>query len=332
MIKKFNEFDIISRYFAPLARDYPGALGLTDDAALIKPIVGHDIVVTTDILVAGVHFPELATPETTASRVIGCNLSDLAAMGATPLAFVLASAWPNTISEDWINSFSLSVGNISSANQITLIGGDTVATKGPMSHTVTAFGTVPSGFALTRRGTKPGDQLFVSGTIGDSALGLLAIKGKLTHAADQDIKTLVDRFRNPLPRLILGKALRGVASSVIDISDGLVQDLSHIARASHVSFEVEYSKIPVSMAARNISSISPDLKNYIFSGGDDYELAFTVSQDYMVEFKRIRESLDVPVTEIGYATEGDGDVNLRDTDGSKIRLEVAGYRHVFGDK
>ena len=187
MIKKFNEFDIISRYFAPLARDCPGALGLTDDAALIKPIVGHDIVVTTDILVAGVHFPELATPETTASRVMGCNLSDLAAMGASPLAFVLASAWPNTISEDWINSFSLSVGNISSENQINLIGGDTVATKGPMSHTVTAFGTVPSGFALTRRGTKPGDRLFVSGTIGDSALGLLAIKGKLAQAADQDI-------------------------------------------------------------------------------------------------------------------------------------------------
>ncbi len=316
-----DEFDIIHRYFAPLTRGDKAAFGLTDDAAAIPTRAGFEHVVTTDAIVQGVHFLDDETPENIAHRLCGSNLSDLAAMGARPLGFTLAAAWQKGISAGYIEAFATGLGEWVDAFAFPLLGGDTVTTPGPMMFSLTAIGEVEAGRALTRGGAKPGDTVYVTGTIGDGALGLLAARGKFESLSHKDTDYLKARFRRPSPRVSTGQALVGTASACIDISDGLVQDLGHIAAASGVSVRITSDRIPLSKAARAALEADPSLLETVLTGGDDYELAFTSSEEPEVG--------DAPLSAIGEVTDGAG-VSVTGPDGETMKLQHGGFNHFAG--
>ncbi|MCK5778446.1 MAG: thiamine-phosphate kinase [Rhodospirillales bacterium] len=316
-----DEFDIIHRYFAPLTRGDKAAFGLTDDAASIPTRAGFEHVVTTDAIVQGVHFLEDERPENIAHRLCGSNLSDLAAMGARPLGFTLAAAWQKGTGAAFIEAFATGLGEWVDDFDFPLLGGDTVTTPGPMMFSLTAIGEVEAGKALTRGGAKPGDTVYVSGTIGDGALGLLAAQGNLDGLSDKDADYLKGRFRRPSPRVSTGASLVGTASACIDISDGLVQDLGHIAAASGVSVRIKSDRIPLSKAARAALEADPSLLETILTGGDDYELAFTSLEEPEVG--------DAPLIVIGEVTEGAG-VSVTGPDGEAMQLRSGGFNHFAG--
>lgn len=328
-----GEFDIIARHFAPLAAGLPGALGLLDDAALIDPGPGQTLVVTTDTVVAGVHFPHDAEPEQVAAKVLGVNLSDLAAMGAQPLAYLLAAAlpagWPVGELERWLSRL---VGRLA-ADQATfgvaLIGGDTVATPGPLSLTVTAIGAVAAGRALLRSGARVGDRIFVSGTIGDAALGLRVLAGELPALTAGDRAALLDRYHVPRPRLGLGQRLCGVATAAADVSDGLVADLGHICKASGVGATIDAERVPLSPAGAAAVANDPALLSLALHGGDDYELVFTASEAAAPDLAAIARDLDCPVTMIGRITPeaGVGERVRVLHHGTPLVVGTAGWQH-----
>jgi len=322
-----GEFDIIARHFAPLSHGEAGALGLTDDAAVLSIDSGRQMVVTSDCLVAGVHFLKNDPPETIARKVLGVNLSDLAAMGAQSRAYTLAAAWPTPIDESWVAKFAAGLKSAQTDWQVTLIGGDTVATDGPLTLTVTAFGEVGEGAALTRAGAKPGDDLYVSGSLGDAALGLLTISGELSGAlTDDHAAYLTDRYRCPQPRITLGPSLQGIANSAIDISDGLVADLGHIIDESGVSATVEIANLPLSAAVRSVLEENSDLLATILTGGDDYELLFTAPPALRSDIS----ALSTPTTRIGTIGEPDSEtpITLMDADGNTVPTpQHSGYQH-----
>jgi len=319
-----REFDIIARYFSPLSQGEAGALGLKDDAALLNIAAGRQMVVTSDCLVAGVHFLEADPPETIARKVLGVNLSDLAAMGARSRAYTLAAAWPKNIEESWIAAFAAGLESAQTDWQVTLIGGDTVANDGPLTLTVTAFGEVEEGAALTRAGAKPGDDLYVSGTLGDAALGLLAIRKELASLPEDYTAYLIDRYRCPQPRLLLGQQLAGVASSAIDISDGLIADLGHITDESDASAIIKTAAIPLSAAARAILNGNPDQLTTLLTGGDDYELLFTAPPTQRDNIS----TLPAQPTRIGFIEKNKTPITLLGADGLSIALpRHPGYRH-----
>ncbi|MDA0998551.1 MAG: thiamine-phosphate kinase, partial [Proteobacteria bacterium] len=254
MPERAGEFDLIERYFRPLAAA-PEALGLTDDAALLTPKPGFELAVSTDAIVAGVHYLASDTPETAAARLIASNLSDLAAMGARPLGFTLACAWPNATAENWIAAFAAELGRWIARFSFPLLGGDTVATPGPAVFSLTAIGEVEAGRALRRSGAKAGGRGFVTGTIGDAALGLRVAKGEANGLPAPVRDFLLRRFRAPEPRVAAGRALIetariGQIGGAIDISDGLVQDFGHVARASKVGIDIDAALVPLSDAAK----------------------------------------------------------------------------------
>lgn len=316
-----DEFDIIHRYFAPLTRGDKAAFGLTDDAAAIPTRAGYEHVVTTDAIVQGVHFLEDETPENIAHRLCGSNLSDLAAMGARPLGFTLAAAWRKGTGAAFIEAFATGLGEWVDGFSFPLLGGDTVTTPGPMMFSLTAIGEVEAGKALTRGGAKPGDTVYVSGTIGDGALGLLAAQNRLNDLPDADTTYLKKRFRHPSPRVSTGTSLVGTANACIDISDGLVQDLGHIAAASGVSVRINADRIPLSKAARAVLDADPSHLETVLTGGDDYELAFTSSEEPEVG--------DAPLTAIGEVTDGAG-VSVTGPDGEAMQLTRGGFNHFAG--
>ncbi|MEX0695014.1 MAG: thiamine-phosphate kinase [Rhodospirillales bacterium] len=313
-----DEFDIIHRYFQPLTRGHAGAFALSDDAATLPVRAGFEHVITTDAIVQGVHFLTDEAPENIATRLCTCNLSDLASMGARPLGFTLACVWSRETDIDFIAAFAEGLGASVDAHDFPLLGGDTVTTPGPMMFSLTAIGEVEVGRALRRNGASPGDTVYVSGSIGDGALGLLAAEGKLGNIEAGHRKFLEDRYRRPTPRIATGRSLIGQAHACIDISDGLVQDLGHICETSSVSMRIEAAKIPLSAAARAAITADPALLDVILSGGDDYELAFTGADI---------TGLDVPVTAIGTVLKGKPGVAIIGGDGQAIRLAKSGYNH-----
>ncbi len=325
-----DEFEIIARYFRPLAANAPGALRLLDDAALIEARAGHTLVVTTDTVVAGVHFLGNETPEHIADKLIGVNLSDLAAMGAEPRAYLLSAAlpaaWDEGMLEQWLEPFAARLAARQAEHGIVLIGGDTVATPGPLSLTVTALGDVETGRELRRSGAKPGDLIFVSGTIGDAAFGLLAATGRLDGLETSARAWLVERYRTPRPRLALGRRLRGVASAAADISDGLVADLGRICIASRLAAVVEVERVPLSPAALGAVGNEPELLRLALSGGDDYELVFTTSPDAADELASIAREIDVALTMIGRIED-----RREDEPGGEVRLALDGVRYDAGE-
>lgn len=299
-----GEFGVIADLLAPLAAD--GAFGLTDDAALLPELpTGEGWVVTKDAMVAGVHFLPDDPPEQVARKLLRVNLSDLAAMGAVPRGYLLACAWTPETTRDWIAGFVDGLAADQAAFGISLFGGDTVSTPGPLTLSLTALGTARRDALLRRNGAAVGDDVLVTGTLGDAALGLRVLQGALelseTHAA-----FLGDRYRLPQPRTALGPALAGLATAAQDISDGLLADLGHIAHHSGVGVEVHLELLPLSVAAREALVERPDLAQLPLNGGDDYELVFTAPPAQRAAIMAQASTTGTPVTRIGRVVAGDG--------------------------
>ena len=327
-----GEFALIRRYFAPLAAGNPAALDLTDDAALLTPPEGRQIVLTTDTVVAGVHFPEGEDAGDVARRLLRVNLSDLAAMGARPEGYLLNLALTPDTDEAWLSGFTAALAADQARYGVALLGGDTVAMAGPMTLALTAIGSVPAGRALRRRGARAGDEVHVSGTIGDGALGLRAVQGRLpagTGPAQRE--ALAEAFRRPEPRLALGQALaeQGIATAAIDISDGLLADLGHICETSGVAAVVEAARVPLSPEGRAAVAADPALLAEAITGGDDYEILFTAPPEARGRIAALARTLDLPLTPVGRIEAGAG-VRAVGADGSALAVGRAGFEHRWG--
>jgi thiamine-monophosphate kinase len=322
------EFDLIARHFAPLARQSAGAEGLTDDAAFLDLDSASELVITADALVADVHFRAADPPGLIARKALRVNLSDLAAKGARPLGYVLTIALPRTTDEAWIAAFCAGLAADQAEFAVSLMGGDTTATPGPLTLSITAFGSVPRGRALKRRAAKTGDVVLVSGSIGDAALGLLALRGELPDLPVDARATLIDRYHLPRPRTALGPRLveAGLAHAAIDVSDGLVADLGHVCETSGLGAEIDAVRVPLSAAAATAVERAPALVATVLTGGDDYEILFTAPADALGGIARLAAELSLPLTAIGRMTAGQG-VRVRRADGAELPLDSPGFRH-----
>lgn len=324
-----GEFELISRFLAPLARREPGAFGLTDDAAVLAMEGGEDLVVTTDSMVGGVHFLEDDPAQLVAAKLLRVSLSDLAAMGARPWAYTLNLALPDDWETAWLERFADGLGAEQELFELCLIGGDTVSANGPLSLTLTALGKIAPGDALRRSGARPGDGIWVSGTIGDGVLGLRARKGDLDGLPAAEIDYLISRFQLPRPRLALGRRLLGLADGAIDLSDGLIADLTHLCAASGVGGEVNSQLIPLSAGARGAVESGRVKLETLITGGDDFELLFTAPQaeeSALVGLCVEDACGPVGVTRIGTITATSGIRVLREN-GEPFSLGETGYRH-----
>lgn len=316
------EFALIARHFRPLAG--PGALALEDDAALLDPPPGRQLVLAADAMVAGVHFLPDDPPETVGRKLLRVNLSDLAAMGAAPLGYLMTTAFPKDTADDWIAGFVRGLAEDQRAYGLAVLGGDTVSTPGPMALSLTILGSVVPGAALRRRGARPGDQIWVSGTIGDGAFGLRVLRGLLPP---DPAGHLVRRYRLPEPRLALGAALVGVARAAMDVSDGLVQDLGHLCRAGGCGAVLEAARVPLSSPAAAAVAADPALLALALTGGDDYELLFAAPAEAEAEVQARAAAAAVPVTRIGRFVEGPAEVAVRDAGGAPLALPKGGWSH-----
>jgi thiamine-monophosphate kinase len=319
-----GEFERIRRFFAPLAG--PGGLGLLDDAALVDCKAGRQLVLTADAIVAGVHYLPDDPPEMVARKLLRVNLSDLAAMGARPLHYLLTTALPAENGAEWLARFTQGLGEDQDRFGIDLLGGDSVAISGPAVLSLTAIGDVAAGTEVRRSGARPGDRVWVSGTIGDAFLGLRLLRGGYPELAPKHRDYLVRRFRLPEPRTELGPLLRGIAHAMIDVSDGLVADLGHVCENSSVAARIELNLLPLSAAARAIVDANPGIRPRLASGGDDYELLFAAPGESTKELTALSSRLGLPITMIGEVEPGAG-VQLIDADGGTILLDHTGYRH-----
>ncbi|NOX75495.1 MAG: thiamine-phosphate kinase [Gammaproteobacteria bacterium] len=326
-----SEFDLIARYFAgDIARALPARhdvlLGIGDDAALLAPPPGMALAVSVDTLVAGVHFPDNTDAAAIGHKALAVNLSDLAAMGAEPAWVTLAISLPACATfprEAWLTDFAHSFFALAKQHGVQLVGGDT--TRGPLSITVQAMGFVPEDEAMTRREAQVGDAIFVTGTVGDAALGLRLVQGRCPADIPPPVKqTLIARLERPEPRVAAGLALRGLASAAIDVSDGLGADLGHILAASGVGADVQVSQLPRSQAF--VSMLGEDDWTLAANAGDDYELCFTVAALHQQAVRQRLDALGLRITRVGEigATPG---LRWRDDTGRELDLTVAGYDH-----
>lgn len=313
------EFALIARHFLPLAGE--GALGLGDDAALLDPPAGRQLVLAADAMVAGVHFLPDDPAGTIGRKLLRVNLSDLAAMGAAPLGYLMTCAFPRGTGDDWVAGFVAGLAADQREFGLAVLGGDTVSTPGPATFSLTILGTVAPGAALRRVGARPGDEVWVSGTIGDGALGLLSLTGRLAPDAH-----LAERYRLPRPRLALGQALAGIARAAMDVSDGLAQDLGHLARAAGCGAVIEAAAVPLSDPARAALAADPGLLPRILGGGDDYELLFAAAPGDADRVRAAAAATQTPVSRIGRFLDGAG-VAVLDASGGPVELPVAGWSH-----
>lgn len=321
-----GEFRLIARHFRPLAAA-PGALALADDAALLDPPAGRTLVLAADAMVAGVHFLPDDPPETIGRKLLRVNLSDLAAMGAEPVGYLMTIALSPATDEAWLEAFTRGLAEDQARFGVVLFGGDTVASPGPVTLSLTIIGAVSPGRALRRDGARAGDALWVSGTIGDGALGLDALTGKLLHLAPPARETLAQRYRLPEPRLGLGAALAGVATACMDVSDGLVQDVGHLARGAGLAAVIEAASVPLSEAAREAVAASPGLLERCLTGGDDYELAFAAPPGAEAAVRAAAAAASVAVTRIGRFTPGSS-VRVIAEDGTPMPITRGGWSHL----
>jgi thiamine-monophosphate kinase len=325
MSPRLGEDDLIARYFAPLAG--PAGLGLSDDAALMRPPPGEDLVLTADALVAGVHFFADDPPGGIARKALRVNLSDLAAKGARPLGFLLALALPGDWREDWLQAFAGGLGADAVTYDCPLIGGDTVATPGPLMLSVTAIGAVPEGRMARRTGVKAGDRLYVTGTIGDAAIGLRIRQGRGPDIPQVDKAFLVERYLTPEPRLKLIGAMTAHANGGMDVSDGFVGDLGKMLAASGVSARVPIFRLPLSPAARTAIAADPGLFEVAATGGDDYELLASAAPESAPAFEGAAAAAGVPLTLVGEALEGRRPPSFIGPDGNPVVFGRGAYSH-----
>ncbi|CAN7739159.1 thiamine-phosphate kinase [Acidovorax sp. LjRoot66] len=317
-----GEFDLIARYFTrPVHR---AVLGVGDDCALLAHAPGMQLAVSSDMLVEGRHFFADVAPERLGHKALAVNLSDLAACGARPLAFTLALALPR-VDEAWLAGFSRGLLALADAHGCELVGGDT--TQGPLNICITVFGEVPTGQALLRSGARAGDDLYVSGTLGDARLALEALLGH-TALPPEVLAAARLRLEQPTPRVALGQWLRGVASSAMDVSDGLLGDLSHILKASGVGARIDTS-ITATLMAQAGAAMSPEqLHQCTLAGGDDYELAFTAPPSQRAAVAAAAQASRTPVTCIGTVEAAPG-LRLVDALGQPVEHRYASFDH-FG--
>jgi thiamine-monophosphate kinase len=324
--KSSAEDRVIARHFAPIAT-HPGALGLSDDAAFIKPPTGCDLVLQTDALVGGVHFFPDDAAHTIASKALRMNLSDLAAKGARPLGFLLSLALPKELGDDWLANFAEGLRGDAVLFACPLLGGDTTFTPGPAMISIAMFGAVPEGAMVRRAGAKPGDLVFVSGTIGDAALGLFVRRGDAPWALDAvQRQHLVSRYLLPQPRNALAEAVCTHASASMDVSDGLVGDLTKLCRVSQVSADIEAARVPHSDAAKAAFAADPSARETALTGGDDYEILCTVPPAKAESFCAAAKAAQVPITEIGVVATGEG-VRFLDAQGNPLVFKQTSFSH-----
>lgn len=310
------EFSLIARHFRPLAG--PGALDLRDDAALLTPPPGRQLVLTADAMVAGVHFLPDDPPDLVGRKLLRVNLSDLAAKGATPLHYLMTVSTPRDTPETWFAGFAAGLAQDQTTYGVTLLGGDTTSTPGPISLSLTIIGHVAPGTAVHRSGAQAGDEIWVTGTIGDGALGLAVALGKLADPTG----FLLDRYRLPQPRV--GLAIAGIASAAMDVSDGLVQDLEHICQASGLAAEIRASEVPLSVPA---GAAGPDWLTTCLTGGDDYELLLAVPPDRGEALRAAAIQAGIPVTRVGHFHSGPSQVMVRQASGEPLALVKRGWSH-----
>ena len=310
------EFSLIARHFRPLAG--PGSLDLRDDAAVLVPPPGRELVLTADAMVAGVHFLSDDPPDQIGQKLLRVNLSDLAAKGATPLGYLMTVSSPRGTPEAWYAGFAAGLARDQITYGVTLLGGDTTSTPGPISLSLTIIGHIAPGQGVHRFGAQPGDGIWVTGTIGDGALGLRVARGEISDPTG----FLLNRYRLPQPRI--GFAIGGIASAGMDVSDGLVQDLGHICRASTLAAEIDAAAVPLSDAAR---TAGPAWLETCLTGGDDYEVLLAVPPANETALRHAAQAAGIPVTRIGTFHPGAPSVMVRDADGQPLALTRGGWSH-----
>ena len=320
-----SEFEIIRQYFTSSHSRKDVVLGIGDDAAILRVPDKHELVQSVDTLVAGVHFPVETSPEDIAYKALAVNLSDMAAMGATPVWFTLAITLPDD-NEKWLKKFSESLSSLALKYNVQLIGGDT--THGPLSISITINGLVPEQTALKRSTAQVGDKVYVSGSIGDAALALAGLQEQCL-LRENSLSYLNKKLNRPTPQVELGLLLRDYASSCIDVSDGLVADLEHITDSSNVGAKVDFEKIPRSKEFNSNITDKALIIPLVLAGGDDYELCFTIPVDKQTEFeKRVKEK-NIFVSSIGEIEEEKGVRCF--SEGKKVEIQDRGYQH-FNDE
>jgi thiamine-monophosphate kinase len=326
-----GEEDLIRGYLAPLAAGCPGAFGLAEDCAVLTPQAGEDLVFTTDAIAEAVHFLADDAPDDIAWKALAVNVSDLVAKGAKPVGYLMSLAFPEAPTRAWMQAFA---GGLAEAQQrfgLVLMGGDTDRRPAaPLSITIMAVGRVPSGRMLRRGGARPADRLYVTGSLGDAALGLqirrqtrAALAWPLT-GVERDF--LARRYLRPEPRTGLCDILLGHAEAAMDISDGLAKDLDRLCRASVVSAEVHVERLPLSLPARTVLAACPEWVEAPLSGGDDYEILAVVARERTAAFEAAAQDAGIAVTQIGACGGGAG-VTLRRSDGQTLQLTNTGYEH-----
>lgn len=330
-MRRLSEIALIAEHLAPLATD-PAALGLKDDAALLTALPANGLVITSDALVAGVHFFEDDDPGDAAYKALAQNVSDLAAKAAKPIGYTLSLALAAPPTEDWAQRFACGLKSAQSRFGIALLGGDTVSARGAWWMSITAFGEASARGLVPRGGAGGGDDLYVSGSLGDAALGLQLRLGKAGFEAalssgDRDF--LLDRYLHPQPRLALSRALADHASAAMDVSDGLALDLSRMCAASQTSARVAVSSIPLSPAGRAAVAAFPAAVQFVLSGGDDYEILSAVPKQHSAAYEAASKAANVAVAKIGVVTAGSDAATFVNDDGSMFPLSSKGYEH-FG--
>ncbi|RST48280.1 thiamine-phosphate kinase [Variovorax sp. DXTD-1] len=316
-----GEFDLITRYFKRPAKRSP--LGVGDDCALLAPAPGMQLAVSSDMLVEGRHFLSTVDSARLGHKALAVNLSDLAACGAKPLAFTLALALPG-IDEPWLEGFSRGLFALADAHGCELVGGDT--TRGPLNICITVFGEVPAGAALLRFGARAGDDIWVSGTLGDARLALEVFRGTLALPADVFAHARM-RMEQPTPRVALGQALRGIASAAVDVSDGLVGDLGHILASSRVGATLDADAATSTVAAASAPGLGIEaLRTCALSGGDDYELVFTAAPSARAAVEQAGKESLTRVTRIG-RIDAEAGLRIVDASGSPVAQRFGSFDH-----
>lgn len=328
-----SEFELIARYFAPLARAFPGAYGLLDDAAVIHPAFGNELVVKSDTIVGGIDFPPDTPAGLVARKVLRVNLSDLAAKGAAPRAYLVDLVLPDSIDEAWIAEFAAGLARDQAEYGVHLIGGDMSSTSGPIVVAVSALGDAPIGRIIRRGGARPDDTVYVTGTIGDAALGLSVLRSSPPSLDAASIAFLIGRYRLPEPRVALGPQLIGIATASLDVSDGLVADMRHICTVSRLSAVIQARSIPLSPAARLAIADDPQLLATALTGGDDYEILFTAPEAAAARIGELSRTSGVAITAIGRMVVpseiNQSRVVVLDDGGRPLGFAFEGWRH-FG--
>jgi len=320
------EHSRIARYFAPLTRGEPGSFHLTDDAALLTPPPGQSLIVTTDSVIESIHVLPGATPQQFAQKLLRRNLSDLAAMGAAPWRYTLNIHTPRGLGDDWFAAFADTLATEQAQFGCVLIGGDSSsgAANAPIHTTLTCFGHI-DGAPLLRSTAQVGDDLYVSGTLGDAALGLKLLQQK-PQQLSPEVQPLIARYHTPEPRLALGAALRGIATAALDISDGLLADMAQLCTASHVGARVQREAIPRSPELQHFLDGDATIWGCILGGGDDYELCFTAPAHAREAIQALGAQLGLPLTRIGEITAAAG-VVVVDESGVPVPIAQYGWEH-----